>query len=35
MNCYKDFVKWLDEGVSTDTDVSKTQNENNVKGEEK
>ena len=35
LNCYKDFVKWLDEGVSTDTDVSKTQNENNVKGEEK
>lgn len=28
LNCYKDFVKWLDEGVSTDTDVSKTQNEN-------
>lgn len=33
LNCYKDFMKWLDEGVSTDTDVSKTQNENNVKGE--
>lgn len=28
LNCYKDFMKWLDEGVSTDTDVSKTQNEN-------
>ena len=28
LNCYKDFVKWLDEGVSSDTDVSKTQNEN-------
>ena len=28
LNCYKDFVKWLDEGVSTDTDVSKAQNEN-------
>lgn len=29
------YNTWLDEGVSTDTDVSKTQNENNVKGEEK
>ena len=28
LNCYKDFMKWLDEGVSTDADVSKTQNEN-------
>ena len=28
LNCYKDFMKWLDEGVSSDTDVSKTQNEN-------
>ena len=27
LNCYKDFMKWLDEGVSSDTDVSKTQNE--------
>lgn len=30
MNCYKDFMEWLDEGVSTDTDVSKTQNENEM-----
>ena len=28
LSCYKDFMKWLDEGVSSDTDVSKTQNEN-------
>ena len=28
LNCYKDFMKWLDEGVSSDTDVSKAQNEN-------
>ena len=27
LNCYKDFVKWLDEEVGSDTDVSKTQNE--------
>ncbi len=28
LNCYKDFMEWLDEGVSSDTDVSKAQNEN-------
>ena len=28
LNCYKDFMKWLDEGVSSDTNVSKIQNEN-------
>ena len=33
LNCYKDFVKWLDEGVSSDTDVSKTQNENEKCGD--
>ena len=27
LNCYKDFMEWLDEGVSSDTDVSKTRNE--------
>ena len=28
LNCYKDFMEWLDKGKSIDADVSKAQNEN-------
>ena len=28
LNCYKDFMEWLDKGKSVDADVSKAQNEN-------